>query len=144
MNSGSSGLNKFSHSIGQNWYHVVLIPKYRYPVFRQPHQRLFAIEGIDWICKRHAIKLFTKEVMDDHIHLFISCPPDCSIRRLIQLIKGGVSYYIRQKHPPLKRYKTLWSKGYMYRSVGAINAEVVQRYIKNSNHWESAHQKTLT
>ena len=136
-------LKRFSHSLGQNWYHLVLIPKYRYPVFAQTHQRKLAVEAFDWICERHNIELFTKEVMDDHVHLFVSCPPDCSIRRMIQLIKGGSSYYIRKNHPPLKKYKSLWSKGCMYRSVGAVNAEVVERYIKNSNHWSSANQKKL-
>lgn len=143
MNSVSSGLNRFAHSIGQNWYHVVLIPRGRYPVFRQKHQHDLAEEAIDWVCSNHKMELFAKEVMDDHVHLFISCPPDYSIRKMVHIIKGGTSYFIRQKHPALKRYKALWSKGFMYRSVGAVNAEVVKRYITNSNHWDSTKQRKL-
>ena len=122
----SNELIKFSHSLGQNWYHVVLIPRARYPVFKFPDQRQLAEEAIDWICKNHNLELFSKEIMTDHVHLFISCPPDYSIRKLIQIIKGGTSYYIRCKRPALKKYKRLWSKGYMYRSVGNVSAETIK------------------
>jgi putative transposase len=115
MDSESFDLKNFSHNLGQNWYHVVLISKYRYPIFRQEHQRALALDALDWICKRHKIDLYTKEVMDDHVHLFVSCPPEYSIRKMIQLIKGGSSYFIRRNHPSLKRYEHLWSRGSMYR-----------------------------
>tara|TARA_Y100000310_G_C20131657_1_gene556123 strand:- start:80 stop:517 length:438 start_codon:yes stop_codon:yes gene_type:complete len=144
MSSGNSTeLKRFAHSIGQNWYHVVLIPKGRYPVFAQGYQRSLANQSIDWICDRHNIDLFTKEVMEDHVHLFVSCPPDYSIRKLIQTIKGGTSYYIRKNHPPLKRYKALWSKGYMYRSVGNVTAKTVKKYIEESNNWVGGVQRKL-
>ena len=141
MTRRSSELKRFSHSVGQNWYHVVLIPRGRYPVFEQAHQRDLALQSIDWICARHTIDLFTKEVMEDHVHLFVSCPPDYSIRKMIQIIKGGTSYYIRKHHPSLKKYKALWSKGYMYRSVGAVSAETVRRYIDESNTWTGLNPK---
>ena len=143
MTRHSSELKKFSHSIGQSWYHVVLIPRARYPVFEQAHQRDLAIKAIDWICARHKIDLFTKEVMEDHVHLFVSCPPDYSIRRMIQIIKGGTSYYIRKNHPSLKKYPALWSKGYMYRSVGNVTAETVKKYIDDSNKWTGSKQRKL-
>ncbi|HLC90939.1 MAG TPA: IS200/IS605 family transposase [Candidatus Nanoarchaeia archaeon] len=143
MTRRSSELKRFSHSIGQNWYHVVLIPRMRYPIFKQSHQRELALQAIDWICVRHNIDLFTKEVMEDHVHLFVSCPPDYSIRRMIQTIKGGTSFYIRSHHPALRKYKALWSKGYMYRSVGHVTAETVRKYIDESNKWVGGGQKTL-
>lgn len=143
MTRRSSELKRFSHSVGQNWYHVVLIPRGRYPLFEQAHQRDLAIKAIDWICERHKIDMFTKEVMEDHVHLFVSCPPDYSIRKMIQIIKGGTSYYIRKHHPSLKKYKALWSKGYMYRSVGHVTAEIVRRYIDESNKWVGGKQKKL-
>jgi len=143
MTRESSKLKKFSHSVGQNWYHIVLIPKGRYPIFRQKHQHDLAAKAIDWICERHNIEVFTKEIMDDHVHLFVSCPPDNSIRKLIQLIKGGSSYYIRKNHLSLKKYDALWSKGYMYRSVGSVSAKVVEHYINHSNKWINSKQKKL-
>jgi putative transposase len=141
MNSVSSELKSFCHYVGQNWYHIVLIPRRRYPVFRQEHQNKLCCEAIDYVCKRHNIDLFAKEVMDDHVHLFVSCPPTASIRKLAQLLKGGSSYYIRKNHLPLKKYPALWSKGFMYRSVGSVSSEIVKNYIQNSNKWLGGQQR---
>ena len=144
MNSESSPeLKKFSHSVGQIWYHIVLTPKQRYPIFAQEHQRELAILAIELVCKNHSIDIFEKEVMSDHVHLFLSCPPNYSIRKLVQIIKGGTSYYIQKNHPSLKRYKALWSKGFMYRSIGNVSAKIVERYIKFSNTWTKSEQKKL-
>ncbi len=143
MSSDNYVLKRFSHSVGQNWYHVILVPRARYPVFQFEDQRLLMIEAIEWFCKNHSVDLFTKEVMSDHVHLFISCPPDHSIRKLVQKIKGATSYFIRKKKPALKRYDSLWSRGFMYRSVGAITGETVRKYIDESNKWSSGVQTTL-
>lgn len=143
MDSVNSDIKRFSHSLGQNWYHVVIVPRARYPVFQWKVIKDIADEAFEWVCKRHNIDLFTKEVMPDHVHLFVSCPPERSVRQLFQLLKGGSSYYIRQKYPSLKKYKHLWSKGTMYRSIGSVSAETVQHYIDKSNIWSSTKQKTL-
>jgi putative transposase len=135
MDRCKSGIKSFAHSVGQNWYHVVLVPRMRYPLFKQSHQRQLALEAFDWVCSNHHIDLFAKEVMDDHVHLFVACPPEYSVRKLIQLIKGGSSYYIRKNHTPLKNYPALWSRGFMYRSVGSVSAETVKKYIEQSNIW---------
>ena len=142
MNSDSANLKSFSHKVGQNWYHVVLVPMRRNPVFRQDNQRQLMNAAIDWICERHHINLFAKEVMDDHVHIFVSCPSQYSIAKTIRVIKGGTSYFIRSKHPPLKRCISFWSKGGMFRSVGSVSAEVVQEYIQKNN-WALAQKKLI-
>ena len=104
MNSENSNLKSYRHKVGQNWYHVVLVTKYRNPVFRQDHQRKLMAEAINWVCPRHKIDVFKYEIMDEHVHLFISAPHKYSISKAIQIIKGATSYYIRRMHPPLRRY----------------------------------------
>ena len=71
--------------------------------------------------------------MDNHIHIFVNCPPKYSIRELTCIIKGGTSYRIRKKYPYLQKYDRTWTKGYMYRSLGSVSAEIVERYINHSN-----------
>lgn len=142
MNRDSFELKNFSHSVGQNWYHVVLVPKKRYPLFAQKNQRDLMIEGLLLVCKKHKFDLYEYEIMPDHVHIFVSCPPDCSIRKMIQLIKGSTSFYIRSNHLSLRKYKGLWSKGCMYRSVGNVSAEKIKNYIQNSNKWVIG-QRTL-
>lgn len=142
MNSGSSKIKKFRHNVGQNWYHVVLVTKFRGKVFQWDITNVIAREELSNACEKHSIELYTLEVMSDHAHLFVACPPDMPIRRMLRLIKGASSYHIRRRYPSLKKYKHLWNRGAMYRSVGSVSAEVVERYIKR-NDWGSIHQKKL-
>ncbi|MCA9497399.1 MAG: IS200/IS605 family transposase [Nanoarchaeota archaeon] len=133
--NNDSTLKKFTHSIGQNWFHLVLIPKKRCPVFQYEQTKLLAEKAFDVVCQNHKIEIFEKEVMEDHVHLFVDCPPDYGIRQLIRILKGGTSFYIRQNNPNLKRYAHLWSAGYMYRSISNVTADTVQNYIRESNVW---------
>ena len=88
MDSVNSDIKKFFHSKGQNWYHIVLVPKGRFPVFQWKVIKDIADKAFEWVCKNHKIDLFAKEVMPGHVHLFVSCPPDYSIRRMFQILKG--------------------------------------------------------
>ena len=143
MSSVNSEIKRFAHNIGQNWYHVVLVTKARYPVFKWKEVKEIADQAFEWVCKRHNIDLFTKEVMPDHVHLFISCPPNYSIRKLFKIIKGGSSYYIITQYPSLKKYKHLWNRGTMYRSIGSVSSEIVKNYIQKSNNWSRTKQRKL-
>lgn len=132
-----SQLDKFCHSIGQNWYHVVLVTQRRRRVFQWQITNTIAHEAIEYVCEKHRISIFTKEVTDNHVHLFVNCPPNLSIRELIRILKGGSSYRIRKKYLSLKKYERLWSRGSMYRSLGSVSADIVKKYIDASNIWES-------
>ena len=140
-NNNDNSLNKFSHSIGQNWFHLVFVPKKRCPVFQYEKTKLLAEKAIEKVCKNHNIQIFEKEVMEDHVHLFIDCPPSYSIRQLIRILKGGTSFYIRKEYPALKKYTHLWSSGYMYRSVSNVTADTIKKYIKESNVWTGLTKK---
>ena len=144
MNSVNYDLKKFAHSKGQNWYHIVLVPKGGFPVFQWKALKDIADRAFELVCKNHQIELFTKEVMPVHVHLFVSCPPDYSIRRMFQILKGGSSYFIRKEYPSLKKYKHLWNRGTMYRSIGSVNSETVKHYIEKSNQWSRTKQRRLS
>jgi putative transposase len=121
----------------------VLVTKKRGKIFQWEEKKIIAEKSFDWVCDKHHIDLFTKEVMPDHVHLFVACPPDYSIRKLFKVLKGGSSYFIRKNYPSLKKYRTLWNRGTMYRSVGNVSAENVRHYIDKSNRWSKTRQKTL-
>jgi len=138
MDSENSELKSLSHCKGQNWYHVVLVPRARYPVFQYELTKRLCEEGLKETCKSNKVDLFSYEVMPDHVHLFISCPPRKSILKVCAIIKGDSSHYIRSKMPSLQRYPRLWSKGIFYRSVGNVSAESIRKYIDESkgNQWK--------
>src|SRR3989338_6328408 len=146
MSSVNSELKSLSHSKGQNLYHVVLVPRARYPVFQYELTKRLCEAGIKQTCTNNKIELFTYEVMPDHVHLFISCPPRKSILKVCAIIKGGSSNYIRSKIPSLRRYPRLWSRGIFYRSVGNVSAEAVRKYIDQSrgNQWKRTREMQET
>lgn len=85
------------------------------------------------VAARHAIEIIELRVLDDHVHCFVHIPPTISVSSCIQLLKGGSSHLIRTWNSSwMKQYKALWSRGYFYRSVGAVTGAVVENYIKNS------------
>ena len=143
MNSVNFDIKRFAHSVGQNQYHIVLVTKKRGKIFQWKETKAIAEKAFEWIYERRKIDLFTKEVMPEHVHLFVSCPPDYSVRKLFRILKGGSSYYIRKEYPSLKKYQHLWNRGTMYRSIGSVSSDTVKHYIAKSNNWARTKQKKL-
>jgi putative transposase len=115
--------------------HLVWITKYRYKVINtEVGKRL--IEIIRTICKNQDIKIITGVMNSDHVHLHLSIKPSISISKIAQLVKGISSNKIMQEFPDLqKKYwgRHFWARGYFVSSVGFIDNETIQNYIKNHN-----------
>ena len=136
-------LTSNSHSVGQNCFHMTWTPKYRYPVARNKRTRDFLYAAIKITARRHKMKIIELRVLEDHVHCFVHIPASMSVSRCIQLLKGGSAHYVRSRFQNMKKYKALWSRGYFYRSVGAVTGAVVENYIKNSQ-GEKAYWKQRT
>ncbi len=51
------------------------------------------------------IKAF--EIMPDHVHIFVQSYPTILISKIVNILKGYSSFYLRKKFPSLKKYKHL-------------------------------------
>lgn len=63
-------------------------------------------------------------------------PPQISVSKIVQYIKGKTSRKILLENPNLnKRFwgKHFWSRGYFAASSGAITDEMIIDYIKNQD-----------
>lgn len=120
-----------THSVGQNCFHLTWTPKYRYPVAKYDGTKRLIATAINRAATRHGIKIIELRVLDDHVHCFVHLPPTISVSSCVQLLKGSSSYDYR-RWQNIRRYKALWSRGYFYRSVGAVTGAVVENYIRNS------------
>ena len=70
----------------------------------------------------------------DHVHMFISIPPNLSISKAVQYLKGKSSYKLLAEYKLLrKRYwgQHLLARGYWVASSGNVTDEVWKEYIKN-------------
>ncbi len=115
-------------------YHVVWCPKYRRKVLTLGiAERLKHI--ISEVCQEHQAEVLKLEVMPDHVHLLVECDPQFGIHRLVRLIKGRSSRFLRQEFPVLKRkLPTLWTNSYFVSTVGGAPLSVISQYIENQKH----------
>ena len=107
-------------------YHLVWIHKYRHPVLTgevADHLRdIFQI-----IAEKKGVEILSLEIMPDHIHLFVSSPPQNAPSLLINWFKGisARMYNYWYNQTPIK-----WTNSYYVGTAGTVTAETIKRYIE--------------
>jgi putative transposase len=89
------------------------------------------------ICGQHEVTIMKGHVAKDHLHLFVSIPPQVTISRLIQWLKGKTAYKLLGEFPHLQKQfwgRHMWARGYFCCSSGNVTDEVIAEYIANQNH----------
>jgi putative transposase len=128
-----SPIKRTSHAVYDLKYHMVWVPKYRKMVLRGELAKRLKT-NIQEISERYGFEIDTMEVMDDHVHLFLSAPPRYSPARIVQIIKSISAKMVFKQFPEVKKQLwggEFWSDGYFVRSVGdKVTSEVIRRYIK--------------
>ena len=123
-----------NHSVGQNCYHLVWKTKYSYPIFKSDAYRKVCDGALRQVAFNYGFFIHELQIMPDHIHLFVDLPPTITVSKAFQLFKGISSSMLRRNFSFLREYKHLWSPGKFFRSVGNVTADVIQNYIKYSQH----------
>ncbi len=123
------------HTVFDLKYHLVWTTKYRKPILRgRIAYRLRDL--VREICDENSVQIIRGHVSQEHVHMFISMPPQISVSKIAQLIKGKTSRKLLQDFPELnKRFwgRHFWSRGYFCATSGAITDETVMDYIKNQD-----------
>ena len=68
--------------------------------------------------------------------IFVSIPPQISVSKIVQYLKGKTSRKILQENPALNKQfwgKHFWSRGYFATTSGAITDEMIVDYIENQD-----------
>ena len=126
-------MRKGSHVQYDIEYHIVWTTKYRYKVLVGKIAER-ARELIRQSCNSMEVTIIKGSVGKEHIHLLVSCPPNISISKLVQQLKGRTSRILLMEYKELKRRywgQHLWSTGYFCRSVGTVTQEVIKEYIES-------------
>ena len=114
-------------------YHIVWATKYRYKVLAGD-VGLRTRELLREIALSQEMVIHAGAINRDHIHLLISIPPQLSISRAVQFMKGKSSHRLLSEFSLLKkRYwgQHLWARGYWVCSSGNVTDEMWKEYIKN-------------
>jgi putative transposase len=78
--------------------------------------------------------IYAGSINRDHVHMLIGIPPQLSVSRAVQYLKGKSSHKLLSEYKTLrKRYwgQHLWARGYWVASSGNVTDEVWKEYIKN-------------
>jgi len=126
---------KTSHTVFDLKYHLIWTTKYRKPVLSgKIGYRVRDL--IREICQTYNIQIIKGHVSKDHVHLFLSVPPQLSISKVAQYLKGKTSRKLLQEHESIKKQfwgRHLWSRGFFTVSSGNITDEMIMEYIANQD-----------
>ena len=124
-----------THTVYDIKYHIVWVTKYRYHVLKgEIAERARAI--IRDISMARDIVILKGHVSKDHIHILVSAPPNISVSKMVQYLKGKSSRMLQQEFSYLKkRYwgQHLWARGYFCASSGSVTDEMVKAYIEKQD-----------
>jgi putative transposase len=115
--------------------HLVWCPKYRRRILGG---RVAARCGelLAQIAGEHGWQIVAKEVMPDHVHLFVRVGPTDAPAAVVRALNGCTARVLRQEFPYLRnRAKVVWSPSYFAASIGSVSESTVRRYIEHQ--WDA-------
>jgi putative transposase len=111
-------------------YHFVWIPKRRKKVlFGDVAKRLETL--LYEKAKELDCEILALEIMEDHVHLFLCCPPTLAPDQIMFRLKGFTSRVLRQDFPHLLKLPSMWTRSYFCSTAGDASSETIKRYIAN-------------
>jgi putative transposase len=119
------------HSVFEIHLHLVWVTKYRKPVLTGAVGSRVR-DLIREICGASDVLIIKGHVSKDHVHLLVSIPPQVTISRLVQRLKGKSAYKLLGEFAHIRKEfwgRHLWARGYFCCSSGNVTDEVVAAYI---------------
>ncbi len=121
-----------SHTVWDCKYHIVWITKYRYAVLSGDvgHR---CRELLREIALSQEMTIYAGAINRDHVHMLIGIPPNLSVSKAVQFLKGKSSHKLLSEFAALrKKYwgQHLWGRGYWVVSSGNVTDDMWQKYIE--------------
>ena len=114
-------------------FHIVWITKYRYKVLHGAlRERVRDI--IRQVCEELGVTIVSGVLSSDHVHMFVSIPPQLCVSDVVRRVKGRSSRKIQQEFPDIrKRYWgcRFWARGYFCTTSGNVTDDIILRYIES-------------
>ena len=93
-------------------------------------------ELLEQIAVEHGWEIVAKEVMPDHVHLFVRVGPADAPAAVVRAFKGRTAGVLRAGFAYLRRFaRVLWSRSYLAASVGYVWESTVRRYVEHQ--WDA-------
>lgn len=114
-------------------YHIVWCTKYRHKILENGLDERCK-ELLDNIAAEYKFSIIAMEVMPDHIHLLLDCPPQFFISDMIKIMKGNIARRLFIEHPELKSKLWgghLWNPSYCVVTASDRSLQQVEEYIES-------------
>jgi putative transposase len=111
-------------------YHFVWIPKRRKKVLIENVAKRLE-ELLYEKTKELDCEIIALEIMEDHVDLFLCCPPTLAPDQIMFRLKGFTSRVLRQEFPHLLKLPSMWTRSYFCSTAGDASSETIKRYIAN-------------
>ena len=125
-----------NHMAGISMWEFEWCPKYWYEMFRKWKYRKLAEACIRRAASEHGIKWIELNVQPNHVQGTAKIPMAMLPSEALQLLKGRSAYLFFRKHEKARlRYPKghLWSRGKFAASLGFVQIEVVNEYVRNQD-----------
>lgn len=124
------------HSCYYLKFHLVVVTKYRKPIFDNEDIKARLIEiankiiVTDW-----GLKIDSINTDSDHVHILFSSTPQTQLSKLVNNFKTVTSRLIRKEFADyLSKYywkPYFWSDSYFIGTVSEVTEDIVKKYIAN-------------
>lgn len=128
--------NKYTHArtcVYNINYHIVWCVKYRKKVLTpQISNKLYDI--LQQIGNEKGFSIVESKIGEsDHIHCFVSAPPQISITQIVKYLKGISGNALLKEFPELRTQLwkgQLWNNSYFCETIGSTSEENILKYIE--------------
>ena len=79
------------------------------------------------------MEILSGVVSKDHVHILASIPPQLSVSKLVQKVKGKTSYKMQREFQALRKQywaQRMGARGYFACSTGNMSDEMIRQYIE--------------
>lgn len=139
-------LQSGGHSKYDLKYHFVWCPKYRKLVLGGNIGR-YVSRVVREVAERYDFQIEELAVMEDHVHMFVSAPPDIAPSRIVQMVKSITAREVFKRFPGIKRKLwggALWERGYFVMSSGTgTTDDMIRKYVKEHRKSQANDQPNL-
>lgn len=116
-------------------YHLILITKYRKKIFNNDSIIERTKEIMRNIASDFDVDIINQECGEDHIHLMISTKPTVELTKMVNLLKGTSSRYLRKEFETEISEQlygdSFWSDSYYIATAGNVSVDTIYKYIEN-------------
>ena len=125
-------LDTNAHSVFSLHYHLILVTKYRKPVFDDEISKR-ARDLFEAIAPAYKIEVLEWNYDQDHVHIFFKAQPKTELSKFINAYKSASSRVLKKEFPSIREQlwqDMFWSRSFCLLSSGGAPIEVIQQYIK--------------